>query len=162
MQYYLEPQATFDPGYRIAAHELSILHLKVWGGAAPGPDARPGGHFWKPALYDFHRFTGDARHADLAPRIAVSSSPGYTNPWNASTCRSSRRARRSWSCARGDPYHRGASAGNGFRRHPGSTGGAGIPARIQRAKYPSGTPLELFTGWYIHSFLGLHPWRRPA
>ncbi len=80
-------QATFDPWFLAAAHEIARLHLHQAGvvhqeqrfdGVVDRLTPRTIGHFWRPADIEFHRFTGHDDYRTLALNHAVSTS----SPWS--------------------------------------------------------------------------------
>lgn len=71
-------QATWDPWFIAAAHEIADLHLKLFGREGTVDDLAIDtvGHFWRPADIYYHRFTGDDVYRGLALNHAISwSSP---------------------------------------------------------------------------------------
>ncbi len=146
-------KATFDPWFLIAAHEIASLHREDWspeGEVEQFTDSTVG-HFWKPADYDFYRYTGDERHRSVALNVSSTwSSPwAITNSWPILDVPYIEEAVNAYRLS-GDQLHLArAAAYVDWANMAVFDGDRPVALRGSNTRYNSGVPLGLFTGYYI-------------
>ncbi len=148
-------QTTWEPWFLDAAHVIGSIHLAWWDDDVITerlPHDAPG-HFWRPALENFYRFTGDEDHR----RLALNHSIGYSSPrayafgglWPRLSVPYIRQAVFAWEQTGDDWFLRRAGAYLDWARRGVYDG------ELEYARgsiVHGGTARGIFTGYYISQF----------